>query len=61
MTLHEAIAQLLGWSERDVTSFSLRSLREMVRGVPPSKLKDETLARIDAGERSGSVVYGGAR
>jgi hypothetical protein len=31
--LHEKIAAALGWSERDVTSFSLKSLEPLVRPV----------------------------
>lgn len=35
-TLHDRIALTLGWSDRDVTSFSLPTLRELVRPVDPS-------------------------
>lgn len=31
MTLHERVARCLGWSVRDCQSFSLATLRELVR------------------------------
>ena len=38
--LIERCAEALGWSVRDARSFSIPTLREMVRGVSP-KLADE--------------------
>lgn len=58
MTLHEKIAKVLGWSERNVKSFSLLAMRELVRTVPPSKLRDEVIAEINAAMSSGRVVAG---
>lgn len=34
-TLHHRIARALGWTLPDIQSFSLPSLREMLRGVNP--------------------------
>lgn len=58
MTLHERIAELLGWTEAHAIGFSIRALREMVRFEPPSKRRDELLADIEAYERSGRIVTG---
>jgi len=46
--LHERIASALGWSPSDARSFSLASLRELVRGNP--KLEHEITVRIRSGE-----------
>ncbi len=45
MTLHERIAEVLGWSVADARSFSLSALREMVRPVSP-KLAHEITQTI---------------
>lgn len=49
MDIHERIARALGWSLADVRSFSLPSLREIVRPVSP-KLADEITRIIRTGE-----------
>jgi len=54
--LHEQIASLLGWTVEQTRSFSLRSLRELLRPLPPTKRRDEALAAIEAEERSGRIV-----
>lgn len=59
MTLHERIAELLGWTAVEARSFSLRALRDLVRTAAPSKRREELLAEINAAERSGRVVLGG--
>lgn len=46
--LHERIAQALGWPLRDVQSFSLHALRDLVRPVSP-KLAHEITAVISSG------------
>lgn len=51
-TLHERIAKRLGWTVEQTQSFSLQSLRELVRGYP--KLEAEITELI----RSGRVVVG---
>jgi hypothetical protein len=50
-SIHERIAEALGWSVADVRSFSLPSLRDMVRPDHP-KLAHE----IDESIRSGGIV-----
>lgn len=35
MTLHERVAEVLGWEVEEAQSFSLQSLRELVRPVSP--------------------------
>jgi hypothetical protein len=45
LTLHERIAVTLGWSAADVLSFSLLSLRELVRPIDP-RLAGEISARL---------------
>lgn len=51
MTLKSRIAAALSWSERDVNSFSLAMLREIVRPVSP-KLAAECSESI----RTGTVL-----
>jgi hypothetical protein len=48
MSLHERIAAALGWTVKETQSFSLASLREMVRTVSP-KLVHEITVRIETG------------
>ena len=56
--LHERAAALLGWEPRDVTSFSLASLRELVRAAPGgAKLAHDMTLHL----QSGTVVRGRAR
>ncbi len=45
LTLHARIAKTLGWSERQVKTFSLPSLRELV-ALSDRKLADEITAAI---------------
>ncbi len=47
-TLHERIAQALGWTEEQAKSFSLPALREVVRPVDP-KLAAEIGEVVQAG------------
>jgi hypothetical protein len=47
-TLHERIAEALGWTVEEAQSFSLQSLRELVRPVSPS-LADDLSQRIGSG------------
>lgn len=47
-TLHERIAEALGWSVKDAQSFSLAALREMVRKEHP-KLAHEISQVIQSG------------
>jgi hypothetical protein len=54
MSLHARIAAALGWTEADVKSMSLASLREVVRPVS-AKLA----AELDGVIRSGAHVVGG--
>lgn len=56
MTLHERIAQALGWPLRDVQSMSLQALRELLRPGHP-KLVHE----IDLQVQSHSVIRGKRR
>lgn len=49
MTLHERIALALGWSKRDVRSFSLLTVREMLRPKHP-KLYDEVTRLVESGD-----------
>jgi hypothetical protein len=51
VTLHERIAEALGWSLKDVQGFSLQSLRDI---VPDPKLK----ALCSDAIRSGSYIFG---
>lgn len=44
MSLHERIAQALGWSLKDAQSLSLPSLRELVRPVSAKLTHEITLA-----------------
>jgi len=48
MSLHERIAEALGWSVKDTQSFSFQALREMVRPVNP-KLANELSTAIQTG------------
>jgi hypothetical protein len=48
MSLHERIAEALGWSVKDTQSFSFQSLREMVRPVS-TKLAHELTVAIQTG------------
>ena len=48
MTLHERIAQALGWSLEEAQSFSFQQLRELVRTVSP-KLAHEISEAIRTG------------
>ena len=59
MNFHQRIAELLGWSETDANTFSLRALRDLVRTAPPSKRRDELVRDLDMHERTGRVVLGG--
>src|SRR5258708_71182 len=54
--LRARIARALGWTEQEASSFSLQSLREMVRPVDPGLVRE-----IDDEIRSGRYVYGAAR
>lgn len=47
MTLHERIALALGWTVEQAKSFSLLSLRDLVRPVSP-KLADEITNAINS-------------
>ena len=49
MNLHERIAAALGWSVSDVKSFSLITLRDLVRPVSP-KLAHEISVALKAGD-----------
>lgn len=42
MNLHERIAEALGWTEKDARSFSLPTLREMLRGKHPDLYAEVT-------------------
>lgn len=55
-SLHTRAARVLGWSERDVTSVSFHSLRELVRPIDPALAEDITRAI-----QSGSYIVGPAR
>jgi hypothetical protein len=48
VTLHERIAEALGWKIQDVQSFSFQSLRELVRTTHP-KLAHELTVAIQSG------------
>lgn len=50
-TIHARIAEALGWTEKDVKSFSFQSLRELVRPVNP-----KLAAEMDEAIRSGSYI-----
>jgi hypothetical protein len=47
--LHDRIARTLGWSAEDVRSFSMQSLRDLVRPVDPDLAKEMTLV-IQSGQ-----------
>jgi len=51
--LHDRIAKVLGWSERDVRSLSMQSLRDLVRPVDPELAKEMSYAI-----QSGAYVRG---
>jgi len=42
MTLHERIAAALGWKLEDAQSYSLQTLRELVRPVAPKLAREIT-------------------
>jgi len=44
MTLHQQIAEALGWTEAQAASFSLHALRDLVRPVSPEFADKLTLA-----------------
>jgi hypothetical protein len=44
MTLHERIAEKLGWTVEQTQSFSLQALRTMVRTVSPKLAHEISLA-----------------
>lgn len=48
-TLHTRIAQVLGWTPEEAKSFSMQTLREIVRPVD-SKLADDLSIYIRSGE-----------
>lgn len=48
MTLHERIAEALGWSVKETQSFSFLTLRELVRPIDP-KLAHELTVAIETG------------
>jgi hypothetical protein len=48
VTFHERAAEALGWSVRDVQSFSLPTLREMLREKHP-KLAAEATEMMNGG------------
>jgi hypothetical protein len=48
MTLHERIAQALGWTVEQAQSFSLPALRDLVRPISP-KLAAEISETISSG------------
>jgi hypothetical protein len=48
MSIHERIAQALGWTVPDTQGFSLATLRELVRDKDPA-LADEISATIRSG------------
>lgn len=52
-TLHERIAAALGWTLHDAQSFSLQTLREVVRPVSP-----KLAAELDEAIRSGRYITG---
>jgi hypothetical protein len=54
--LHTCIAEALGWSLVEVRSFSLATLRELVRPVRP-----ELVEEISAAIASGTVIVGEPR
>jgi len=47
--MHERIAAALGWTVKEAQSFSLASLREMVRPISP-KLAHELTVAIETGK-----------
>jgi hypothetical protein len=49
MGLHTRIATALGWTEREVRSFSLLTLREILRPRHP-KLADEITGLVASGK-----------
>lgn len=53
MSLHERIAEVLGWTEEEVKSFSFQTLREILRPVSP-KLVHE----LDVEIRTGAYIIG---
>jgi hypothetical protein len=57
MTLHQRIAQALGWTEEETQKFSLQSLREVVRPVSP-KLAHELSILIQSGYVVGGKCAG---
>lgn len=52
-SLHERVANALGWTVKDVQSFSFQALREVVRPV-----SDKLAHELDAAIRSGSYSVG---
>jgi hypothetical protein len=48
MTLHERIAEALGWTVKETQSFSFQTLRDLVRPVSP-KLAHELTVAIQTG------------
>jgi hypothetical protein len=49
VTLHERIAQALGWTEEEAKGFSFQALRDLVRPVNPKLAHELTLA-IQSGD-----------
>jgi hypothetical protein len=59
MDLHKRIAAALRWTERDAQSFSLLTLRDLVRPVSP-KLADEIAEVVRSGQVFGThATWGG--
>jgi hypothetical protein len=54
--IHDRVAQALGWSVKDTQSFSLSTLREMVRTKDPA-----LAAEISSMIQSGSHIRGASR
>jgi len=50
--MHERIAKALGWEVKEVQSFSLQTVRELVRRVDPALAEE-----ISEVVRTGSHIY----
>ncbi len=50
--MHARIAQTLGWTEDQARSFSLPSLRELVRPVSPKLASEITVAMNQIAQRN---------
>lgn len=60
-SIKAAVERVLGWSEGEAASLSLRSVRELLLSASkPSADRDAVVAEIDRVERTGAVVVGDA-